>query len=240
MFEARCLFRDVELIKSDALGEVRIGLGPYAAGVLFPDLLIECARQFPAIKLSVHIAEAGVLMQSLRSENADFVVVDRRETPAAPDITTHRLLSHEGGWFVRPGHPLLARVPVPLAALREFPLVSVPLSGFMEDALRRLLKFRAHEAVPVQLECNDVAVLKDVVARSDAVMFCTASVLQRDPDGQRLARVSIVHPRKLGLQFALVCLADRTQSAAADVALELAGQIMNDASRAAQMAGRAR
>jgi hypothetical protein len=92
----------------------------------------------------------------------------------------------------------------------------------------------------VQLECNDVAVLKDVVARSDAVVFCTASVLQRDTDGQRLVRVPIVHPRKLGLQFALVCLADRTQSNAADAALALAGQIMNDASRAAQAAGRAR
>ncbi|SAL51160.1 LysR family transcriptional regulator [Caballeronia udeis] len=240
LFEARCLFRDVELIRTDALGEMRIGMGPYAAAILFPDLLVECARQFPATKVSVQIAESSVLMQSLRSEGVDFVVIDRRETPAAPDITTHRLLSHDGGWFVRPGHPLLARAPVPLAAVREFPLVSVPLSGFMEDALRRLLKFRAHEAVPVQLECNDVAVLKDVVARSDAVMFCTASLLQRDPDGHRLVRVSIVHPRKLGLQFALVCLADRTQSAAVDVALALAGQIMNDASRAAQTAGRVR
>jgi hypothetical protein len=72
------------------------------------------------------------------------------------------------------------------------------------------------------------------------VVFCTASVLQRDPDGQRLVRVPIVHPRKLGLQFALVCLADRTQSAAADVALALAGQIMNDASRGAQAGGRTR
>ncbi|CAH2786933.1 MAG: Transcriptional regulator, LysR family [uncultured Caballeronia sp.] len=240
LFEARCLFRDVELIRSDALGEMRIGMGPYAAAILFPDLLVECVRQFPATKVSVQIAESSVLMQSLRSESVDFVMIDHRETPAAPDITTHRLFSHDGGWFVRFGHPLLARAPVPLAAVREFPLVSVLLSGFMEDALRRLLKFRAHETVPVQLECNDVAVLKDVVARSDAVMFCTASLPQRDPDGQRLVRVSIVHPRKLGLQFALVCLADRTQSAAVDVALALAGQIMNDASRAAQTAGRVR
>jgi DNA-binding transcriptional LysR family regulator len=173
-------------------------------------------------------------METLRSERADFVVVDRRETAIAPDVTMHRLTGHDGGWFVRPGHPLLARAPVPLAALREFPLVSVPLSAFMEDALRRLLKFRAHETIPIQLECSDVAVLKDVVAQTDAVMFCTSSSVRRDPETRRLERVSIIHPRKLGLQFALVCLADRTQSAAADAALTLAGQIMNDAGRAAR------
>ena len=234
LFEARCLFRDVDLIKADALGEVKVGLGPYAAAILFPDLLVEFARQFPAIKVSIEIGEAGALMETLRSERADFVVVDRRETAIAPDVTMHRLTGHDGGWYVRPGHPLLARGPVALAALREFPLVSVPLSVFMEDALRRLLKFRAHETIPVQLECNDVAVLKDVVACTDAVVFCTGSSVQRDPEAQRLERVSIIHPRKLGLQFALVCLADRTQSAAADAALTLAGQIMNDAGRAAR------
>jgi hypothetical protein len=110
----------------------------------------------------------------------------------------------------------------------------------MEDAVRRLLKFRAHEEIPLHLECNDVAVLKSVVARTDAVMFCTASSVQREVLHERLVRVSIVHPRKLGLQFALVCLADRTQSAAAEGALGLAAQIMNEATRAARATGRSR
>ncbi|WP_375508033.1 LysR family transcriptional regulator [uncultured Caballeronia sp.] len=240
LFEARCLFRDVELIRSDALGEVRIGLGAHAADILFPDMLVEFARKYPSIKISLEIAEAGKLMERLRAERADFVVVDRRETAIAPDVTMHRLTGHDGGWFVRQGHPLLARAPVPLAALREYPLVSVSLSAFMEDAVRRLLKFRAHEEIPLHLECNDVAVLKSVVARTDAVMFCTASSVQREVLHERLVRVSIVHPRKLGLQFALVCLADRTQSAAAEGALGLAAQIMNEATRAARATGRSR
>jgi DNA-binding transcriptional LysR family regulator len=238
LFEARCLFRDVELIRSDALGEVRIGLGAHAADILFPEMLVEFARKYPAIKISVEIAEAGTLMERLRAERADFVVVDRRETAIAPDVTLHRLTGHDGGWFVRQGHPLLARAPVPLAALREYPLVSVSLSAFMEDAVRRLLKFRAHEEIPLHLECNDVAVLKSVVARTDAVMFCTASSVQPNALDERLVRVSIVHPRKLGLQFALVSLADRTQSAAADGALALAAQNMNEATRAARATGR--
>src|SRR5258708_20742919 len=62
LFEARCLFRDVELIRSDTLGELKIGLGPYAAEILFPDLPVEFAQQFPAIKESIQVAEAAALM----------------------------------------------------------------------------------------------------------------------------------------------------------------------------------
>jgi molybdenum-dependent DNA-binding transcriptional regulator ModE len=52
LFETRCLFRDVELLKAHELGEVHIGLGPYAAVVLLPDLLVEFSRRFPKIKVS--------------------------------------------------------------------------------------------------------------------------------------------------------------------------------------------
>lgn len=136
------MFRDVELLKAHELGEVKIGLGPYAAVVLLPDLLVEFSRRFPKIKVLIELSEGDELMQKLRTERVDFVVTDRRVPPVAPDLALHRLPRHEGGWFARPDHPLLASGPVPLSALREFPLVSVSLPGFMKDALHRLLKYQ--------------------------------------------------------------------------------------------------
>jgi hypothetical protein len=41
-----------------------------------------------------------------------------------------------------------------------------------------------------------------------------------------------MHPRKLGLEFALVVLAERTPSPAAHAALALAGQVMTQAGQA--------
>jgi len=234
LFETRCMFRDVELLKAHELGEVKIGLGPYAAVVLLPDLLVEFSRRFPKIKVLIELSEGDELMQKLRAERVDFVVTDRRVPPVAPDLALHRLPRHEGGWFARPDHPLLARGPVPLSALREFPLVSVSLPGFMKDALHRLLKYRAHEEIPLQVECNDVAVLKEVVARTDAVLFATASAVRRDLEAQRLARIPLTHPPKLSLEFALVSLAERTHSPAASAALALAEEVMDNASTAAR------
>ena len=234
LFETRCLFRDVDLLKSHELGEVRIGLGPYPAVVLLPDLLVEFSRRFPKIKVSIELGEGDALIGKLRAEQIDFLVTDRRVPPVTPDVTLQRLPRHDGAWFARPGHPLLARGAVPLAALRDFPLVSVTLPAFMKDALHRLLKYRAHEQIPLQVECNDVAVLKDVVAQTDAVLFATGSSVRRDLEMRRLARIPLTNPPKLSLEFALVYLAERTPSPAASSALALTEQIMAEANRAAQ------
>lgn len=99
LFETRCLFRDVELLKAHELGEVRIGLGPYAAVVLLPDLLVEFARRFPKIKVSIELGEGDGLLAKLRGEQIDFLVTDRRVPPVTPDVTLQRLPRHEGGWF---------------------------------------------------------------------------------------------------------------------------------------------
>jgi DNA-binding transcriptional LysR family regulator len=234
LFETRCLFRDVELLKAHELGEVRIGMGPYTSVILLPDLLIEFSRRFPKIKVSIELGEGEALMDKLRAEQIDFLATDRRVPPVTPDVALHRLPRHEGGWFARPDHPLLTRGAVPLAALREFPLVSVSLPAFMKDALHRLLKFRAHEEIPLQVECNDVAVLKAVVARTDAVLFATASAVWHDLEARDLVRIPLTHAPRLGLEFAFVSLAERTLSPAASTALVLAEQVMAAADTAAR------
>jgi DNA-binding transcriptional LysR family regulator len=234
LFETRCLFRDVELLKAHELGEVRIGLGPYTAVVLLPDLLVEFSRRFPKIKVSIELGEGDALLAKLHAEKVDFLVVDRRVPPVTPDVTLQRLPRHDGAWFARAGHPLLAGGPVQLAALREFPLVSVTLPAFMKDAVHRLLKYRAHEQIPLQVECNDVAVLKEVVAQTDAVLFATGSSVRRELEAGCLARIALTKAPRLSLEFALVYLAERTPSPAASAALALAEQIMAEANHAAQ------
>jgi DNA-binding transcriptional LysR family regulator len=229
LFETRCLFRDLELLKAHEFGEVRVGVGPYVAAVLLPMLIVEFSRRFPKVKLAVEVGEADTLLGRLRAEELDALVVDRRLQPVAPDVTLQRLERHEGAWFARAGHPLIARGEVPLSALREFPLVSVPMPASMKDALHRLLKIRSHEQIPLQAECNDVAVLRAVVAGSDAVFFATTSSVRADVDEGRLMRITLANPPKLTLDFALVHLAERTPSPAALAAMELAATLMNDA-----------
>jgi DNA-binding transcriptional LysR family regulator len=229
LFETRCLFRDLELLKAHEFGEVRVGVGPYVAAVLLPQLIIEFSRRFPKVKIVVQVGEADTLLASLRAERLDLIVTDRRLQAVAPDVTLQRLERHAGAWFARVGHPLLARGEVPLSALRGFPLVSVPMPAFMKDALHRLLKIRAHEQIPLQAVCEDVAVLKAVVACSDAIFFATMSSVHPDVEEGRLAPIPLESPPRLTLDFALAHLAERTPSPAAVAAMDLAAVLMNAA-----------
>jgi hypothetical protein len=109
--------------------------------------------------------------------------------------------------------------------------MSVSLPALMKDAVHCLLKYRPHEKIPVQVERNDVTVLKEVVAQTDAVLFATGSSVRRDLEARRLAAVTFIKPPRLSLEFALVSLAERTPSPAASSALAIAGQIMTDCRR---------
>ncbi|MFM0598034.1 LysR family transcriptional regulator [Paraburkholderia dilworthii] len=229
LFEANCLVRDAELLKTHEIGEVRIGLGPYPATILLPDLLVGFARLHPNVGLKLELNHAHAMIDMLLAEQLDFIVIDKRVLPDNPALAIKPLRRHDGRWFGRAGHPLASREAVSAVDLRKFPLVTVPLPPFMHSAVHRLLKIRSHEKIPVQLECNDVRVLKSFVEQTDALLFATASSVHKELAARTLVPIAVKDAPRIGLAFALVVLADRTLSPAGEVALALAGQMLNDA-----------
>ena len=231
LFEAGCLVRDVELLKTHEAGEVRIGMGPYPAALLLPELLTEFAQSHPHVQIKAELNYAHLMVDMLLKEQLDFLVIDRRVLPDNASLSIKSLPRHDGGWFARPDHPLMKRGPISTSALRDFPLVSVSLPQYMRNSLQRLLKVRSHEKVPIQLECNDVRVLKAYVETSDAVLFATAYVTRRELERKTLAALPLADARRSGLDFSLVALAERTLSPAGEVAHALTKRMLNDANR---------
>jgi DNA-binding transcriptional LysR family regulator len=229
LFEAGCLVRDAELLKTHEAGEVRIGLGPYPAMILLPDLLVEFSRRHPHVEMKLELNHADAMIDMLLSERLDFLVIDRRVLPDNPALAVVQLKRHEGSWFARAGHPLVGRGALSASALREFPLVSVPLPPFMQSAVHRLLKIRSHERIPVQLQCNDVTVLKSFVEQTDALLFSARSVVHKELAAGTLAPLNVKDSPRIGLELGLVTRAERTMSPAGEVALVLAEDMLNSA-----------
>jgi DNA-binding transcriptional LysR family regulator len=232
LFEANCLSRDVELLKAHEAGELRMALGPYPTVVLMPDLLVEFTRRHPGVEMKVCVNQDVRMVDMLLAEEVDFLVTDRRILPENPALAIKPFKRHEGGWFARAGHPLTGKGKVPVKGLRDYPLVSVPLPPFMRTAVHRLLKIRSHEKIGLLLECNDVQVLKSFVEQTDALLFATAASVRRELASKTLAPVPVDGSPSMGLELALVVLADRTVSPAGEVALALAEELLVNAQKA--------
>ena len=219
LFEAGCLARDLALVRQHEIGSVRIGLGAFPAAILLPDLLTELHRQWPKLRIATEVSHPAALLESLLAEQVDFVVIEQSTVPTAAELEVVRLPAGPGGVYARAGHPL-ASGPVSLAALREAALVSVVFPPETHERLRKLLRCKPGEELPFQVESNDFRALTHLVRHADALLLAPARAVREElVEAGRLVALDIPELRDITMQFAVVWLAQRTLSPAAERAV---------------------
>ncbi|WP_081061894.1 LysR family transcriptional regulator [Burkholderia territorii] len=225
LVETHRLERDVQLLKSNEIGELALGLGPYCAELLLPDLLVEFAQRYPGISVRVEISDGTTLVDKLAAEQLDLVVTDQRGPLASGNLSVHPLPRQESSLYVRATHPLLAREQIAMADLRDYPIVSVPVPPYLLAAVRRVLKLRPHEEFRLQAECGDLSVLKEIVRQTDAIMFATTASVTRGT-GEALVPLRPVDGPDMGLEFGIAHLSDRTLSPASQTAIMMIRDVL--------------
>ncbi|MBN8440907.1 MAG: LysR family transcriptional regulator [Thauera sp.] len=224
LFEAAELRRGVTLLKEGQLGNIAIGFGSTPASILLVPFLSEMATRQPGVQVRIARGAVDMLVQSLRSEIVDVIVIDRRALSASEDLCVEPLESLRGGFLCRSGHPLLAQPHVDIGLLRQYPVASMPLSDELARSLVAELGPEAHPNRMVTINCEDVASLLDTVEATDAVFFgIFASARARIAAG-RLREIRVEpHVERVG-KYALVSLARRSESPALTFFREFARQ----------------
>jgi DNA-binding transcriptional LysR family regulator len=219
LFEARCLLRDVDLLKSHELGSVSFGSGPYPAAMLLPAALDELAQSHPSLRINATVDNWKNLLELLDAERLDFMIVDTRGVPTTSNLEVIALPRHRAAWFVREGHPLAQHDPVEIQQLSGYPIVSVPLPETMRESLRKWLRYPPKQEIEFQLTCNDVNVLREYARKTDALLLLTERASWEPELSAGLVRLSVPSRANLWLQFGIVHLAGRTLSPAAEQAI---------------------
>ncbi len=185
LFDSRCLERDVDLYRQKLIGDMAFGTGPFPAATLLPGLLPQLRTNYPAVRIRVEVNNWSYLVQHLRREELDFFVADVRDLPRDADLDVKLLARQHGGFYVRRGHPLLARrSPLHPSMLSEFGIATVKLPQIVRTAVAQLLELPAETALPLALECDDVQVLKSAALGSDTVLAAVhAAVAQETAQG---------------------------------------------------------
>ncbi len=220
LFENHCLERDVSLYRERLIGDLSFGVGPYPAATMVADLLTDIRIRYPAVCVRVEVNNSDFLAAHLRAEELDFYMAEVRNVTAADDLTITRVAHLSAGFYVRPGHPLLAKRDIESAALVPFGIASVRVPEIVQQGLALLMGVPQGQRLPLAVECDDLNLLKALAMRTDTVIASTDAGTVDDVKHKRLVRLNIANLPPLFADMAIVSLKGRSYSLMAQYAVD--------------------
>ncbi len=213
---ARRLVADAEALKQTGkglheglIGSLRVGLSSGPGALLSTPLMLHMAEHHPRLQLQISRGNTGVLIDALRGQLLDAVVVDVRSVRPSADLQIAQAFELGAGFLVRPDHPLVQRGrSVTIDEVLAYPVASTPLS---DEVARLLIGRYGPQANPddmVTLRCDETLSIVEVARLSHAI------VLTADAAANGLVRLDMTPPLEATARFGLVTLAQREEAPA--------------------------
>lgn len=230
--EEQALRRESELIRGHNSGRVAFGVGVFPAAGLLSPLLTRVAREYSGLSVHVEIESWRRLFDKLRQDQLDFVVAVTGSLPPSSEFRARPLPAQHGGLFVRRGHPLLqVRKNELRGLLGRYRLAATDLPARSRERLAHLYRVVSPEQLPIGLECDSVATLRDVALYSDVVLFCTHEAICHDVEAGRLAALPLEYSTSSALTYSIVHRERRSLSPAAEKLIELIQELLSQGSQ---------
>ncbi|MCJ8169359.1 LysR family transcriptional regulator [Atopomonas sediminilitoris] len=192
------LERDVQLARGLELGELRIGVGPFAGAALVGPVLGQLSTLHPRLQVEVVIAPWQELPARLHAREIDLMVADLHEIEQQADYELRPFGEHLTLPLCRAEHPLLnaqAVSTLSVADLLRYPLAgpNLPLQ-IQQQFLQRLppaLREQVGARFKPTLLCDSSAVLRSILLSSDAIAVMPLFMLAEELRAGRL--VALAH-----------------------------------------------
>jgi len=222
------LHRHAQRLQGCESGHVKFGVGVFPAATFLSPLLRQLAQSHPNIRVQVEIESWQRLLEKLQQDKLDFAVAVTHSLPPPKDFTIYPLPPQHGGLFVRAAHPLLA-VPVKKlrAHLQSYRLAATLLPQRARAYLAKLYQVPDPEDLPVACECDSIATLREVVAGSDAVLFCTREAIANELIAGTLVPLSVPLPAAASLKYSVIHHSRRTLSPASLLVLSIIKDLLH-------------
>jgi DNA-binding transcriptional LysR family regulator len=213
---AEALDRQVATMRGTGSGRLVLGSGTYPTSGFMASAIASFLQTSPAIRIRVVNDNYSVLLASLRRRELDFVVSAPPLDEECGDLDVRELTPLQGRFFVRPGHPMLARGPVSLADVADAPLIS---SGRLPSSISKpLIDARtvrdSGRPVP-DVGCESPEMMRRITGATDHVMLSTFVINAVALESNELVPLPVVDSR-IGVAFAILRLKSRTLPPVAD------------------------
>lgn len=176
---ARRLVADAEALRQTGkgllaglMGKLRVGLSSGPGALLSTPLMLHMAEHHPKLHLQISRGNTEVLVDELREQHLDALVVDARSVRPSADLQVSQVFNLDAGFLVRPDHPLQQRGrPVTIDEALAYPVASTPLS---EEVARILINRYGPQANPddmVTLRSDETLSLVEAARQSQAIVL---------------------------------------------------------------------
>jgi DNA-binding transcriptional LysR family regulator len=163
--EAGRLAEEAKRLASGKGGLIRIGVSPVPSRVMFPDIVISIANQFPNISLDVLSAPTNQLAEGLIDRKLDMIICPALEG-THPEVASEVLLETDIIVVARPGHPLCTDPPATIAGLFKYPIALPIAEKHYLDTVKRDYGIDI-ENLPGRILCSDPSMLASVLQKSE-------------------------------------------------------------------------
>ena len=163
--EASRLAEEAKRLASGRGGLVRIGVSPVPSRIMFPDIVISIADQFPNISLDVLSAPTSKLAEGLIERQLDMIVCPALDG-SHPEVASEVLLETDIIVVARPGHPLCTDPPATIAGLFKYPIALPITEKHYLDTIKRDYGIDI-ENLPGRILCSDPSMLARIVQKSE-------------------------------------------------------------------------
>jgi DNA-binding transcriptional LysR family regulator len=176
-------------------GHVAVGMVTNCSSVDLIDLLAELHQDHPGVEIALSEANSDQLLEALQTGQLDMAIAGLAVAPP-PGIETQVIVDEALVAAVRHGDPLAATTAIPLDALRERALISLPrgtgLRSALDDAcavagIRPRIAFEASDLrIIAQLAIRGlgVAMLPESVAGAHTNELCAVAITDPVPRGR--------------------------------------------------------
>lgn len=174
--QVRDLDRELRLTKGLALGELRVGVGPWGGSVLVGPVVGRLIALHPGLQLKLVLAPWQELPERARAREVDVILGELREVEQLADFECAPLRAHDVSVVARAGHPLTRKPQLQAADLFDWPMAGPHLPQY---ALQALMAMATSAGVPVErlrpgllgVTCDSSGILRQVLLNSDALSF---------------------------------------------------------------------
>lgn len=225
--EATNFSKNVEYLKTGALGSVSVGAGPFPATCFLADGVRVFHKRYPKVSLSLRIDYWKNLLTDLHAGLIDFFIADIRNIDDDPMLRTTPIGGLTLALFCDRNHPLVAADPGRKIKPREllgYTFASVSLPNLVFNEFKQSLGLDSDDSFAVNLECDDIALINRLIPASDIIFVSSNLMMEAALQAGDVVKLNLPMSRNRFGEWALVQIKNRTLTPSATL---MAGMLID-------------